>query len=274
MRHSSDCAESFALQMRKSMAERFEDMLNECLERMRQGESVEQCLADYPEQAAELAPLLRVAMATQRTSSAMQPRPEFKARTRHQMQSQLRSRERSTERKKAGTVGWIPRWAAVVASVVLIFLVMGTSTVAASTSSMPDDTLYPVKLATERARLGLTRGDIKKARVNVHLADRRVREIIYLAKKGDSRRLNKALLRLEGHVADIEQVIEANADRPKVQEALTALKELLEERAAENEAAIEGATNNTDDPGILERVLETYRQRYQRALGSGWRGSR
>ncbi len=101
-----------------------------------------------------------------------------------------------------------------------------------------------------------------------------VREIIYLAKKGDSRRLNKALLRLEGHVEDIERVIEANADRPKVQEALTALKELLEERAAENEAAIEGATNNTDDPGILERVLETYRQRYQRALGSGWRGSR
>jgi len=161
-----------------------------------------------------------------------------------------------------------------VVSVILVFLVAGTGTVAASTGSMPDDTLYPVKLATERARLGLTRGDIKKARVNVRLADRRVKEIVYLARKGDSRRLDKALLRLEGHMEAIEQVIEANADRPKVQEALTALKALLEERAAENEAAIEEATNNTDDPGILRRVLERYRQRYQSALGSGWRGSR
>jgi hypothetical protein len=71
----------------------------------------------------------------------------------------------------------------------------------------------------------------------------------------------------------VEQVIEANADRPKVQEALAALKALLEERIAENETAIEGATNNTDDPTILSRVLERYRQRCQSALGSGWRGS-
>jgi len=255
------------------MAERFENMLDQCLERLRQGESLEQCLARYPEQAAELAPLLRVAMASQKASSAVKPRPECKARARSEIRSQLRGRERKPEPKKAGFAGWMPRWAVAVASVILIFLVAGTGTVAASTSSMPDDTLYPVKLATEQVRLGLSRGDIKKARVNVGLADRRVKEIVYLANKGDSQRLDKTLLRLEGHLEDIEQVIEANADRPKVQEALIALKALLEERAAENEAAIEEATNNTDDPGILRRVLERYRQRYQSALGSGWRGS-
>jgi hypothetical protein len=256
------------------MAERFEDILNECLERLRQGESLEQCLARYPERAGELEPLLQVAVASQKASLAVNPRPEFRTRARYEIQSQLHGKERKTEAKKVSFAGWMPRWAVAVASVILIFLVAGTGTVAASTSSMPDDTLYPVKLATERVRLGLTRGDIKKARVDVRLADRRVKEIIYLAKKGDSRRLNKALLRLEGHMEDIDRVIEANADRPKVQEALTALKALLEERAAENEVAIEGATNNTDDPGILRRVLERYRQRYQSALGSGWRGSR
>jgi DNA-binding FrmR family transcriptional regulator len=256
------------------MAERLENILDECLERLRQGDSVEQCLARYPEQAAELEPLLRVATASQKASSAVEPRPEFKARARYEIQSQLHHKERKTQPKKASFVGWMPRWAVVVASVVLIFLVAGTSTVAASSSSMPDDTLYPVKLATERVRLGLSRGDIKKARVNVRLADRRVKEIVYLAKKGDSRRLERALLRLEGHLEAIEQVIEANADNPKVQEAMTALKALLEERTAENEVAIEGATNNTDDTGILERVLERYRQRCQSALGSGWRGSR
>jgi hypothetical protein len=256
------------------MAERFENILDVCLEGIRQGESVEQCLARYPEQAAELAPLLRVAEDSLKAYSVVEPRPEFKERSRYEMQSRLRGKERKTEPKKVSFAGWVPRWAVAVASVILIFLIAGTGTVAASTSSMPDDTLYPVKLATEQVRLGLSRGDIKKARVNVGLADRRVKEIVYLAKKGDSRRLERALLRLEGHLEAIEQVTEANADNPKVQEALMALKALLEERAAENEAAIEGATNNTDDTGILERVLERYRQRCQSALGSGWRGSR
>ena len=255
------------------MAERFENILDGCLERLRQGESLEQCLARYPDRAAELEPLLRVAMASQRAASLVEPRPEFKARTRYEMQSQLHDKERKSEPKKSGLVGWVPKWAVVVASVVLIFLLAGTGTVAASSTSMPDDTLYPVKLATERVQLRLSRGNISKARVTVRLADRRIKEIVYLAKKGDSRRLDRALLRLEGHMEAIEQVIEANEDRPKVQEAMTALKALLEERIAENEAAIQGAANNTDEPGILSRVLERYRQRYQGALGSGWRGS-
>lgn len=255
------------------MAEQFENILDECLDRLRQGDGVEQCLARYPERAAELEPLLRVAMASQKASSAVGPRPEFKARTRYEIQSRLHDKERKTEPGKASLVGWMPRWAVVVASVVLIFLLAGTGTVAASGTSMPDDTLYPVKLATERVQLRLSRGDIRKARVNVRLADRRIKEIVYLAKKGDSRRLDRALLRLSGHMEAIEQVIEANADRPKVQEAVTALKALLEERFAENESAIQGATNNTDDPGILKRVLERYRQGYQGALGSGWRVS-
>jgi len=255
------------------MAERFENILDECLERLRQGESLEQCLARYPERAAELEPLLRVATASQKASSAVEPRPEFKTRTRYQVQSWLQDKERKTEPKKPSLVGWMPRWAVVVASVVLIFLLAGTGTVAASSTSMPDDTLYPVKLATERVQLRLSRGDISKARVNVRLADRRVKEILYLAKKGDSRRLDRALLRLAGHMEVIEQVMEANADKPKVQEAITALRALLEERIAENESAIQGATNNTDEPGILGRVLDTYRQGYQGALGSGRRGS-
>jgi hypothetical protein len=40
-------------------------ILDDCVHRMRGGESVEDCLADYPEQAAELAPMLRAASALQ-----------------------------------------------------------------------------------------------------------------------------------------------------------------------------------------------------------------
>ena len=60
------------------MAERFEDTLDECLEKMRQGDSMEQCLARHAERAAELEPLLRVAAAAQKASLAVEPRQEFK----------------------------------------------------------------------------------------------------------------------------------------------------------------------------------------------------
>ncbi len=55
-----------------------EHLLNTCLERMRLGETMEQCLADYPAFATALRPLLAASRATQVLFSA-QPRPEAKA---------------------------------------------------------------------------------------------------------------------------------------------------------------------------------------------------
>ena len=68
--------------------EKFNDILNECLDRIFKGETVEQCLQDYPEQAKELEPLLRTAMAA-RVASTIQPRAEFKARARYEFQTAL-----------------------------------------------------------------------------------------------------------------------------------------------------------------------------------------
>ena len=69
--------------MRKSRA--FDDILNECLDRLLfEGDTVEQCLASYPEQADELKPLLQIAVATKRTSN-IQPGAEFRARARYQL---------------------------------------------------------------------------------------------------------------------------------------------------------------------------------------------
>jgi hypothetical protein len=70
------------------MAEEFEHILDECIDRLLRGESLEQCLQRYPEQAAQLEPLLRVALATQKASS-VEPRAEFKAQARQQLISVL-----------------------------------------------------------------------------------------------------------------------------------------------------------------------------------------
>ena len=68
----------------------FDNILDECLERLLvKGETIEQCLQDYPQYAGEIEPLLQTAMATKK-ALAIQPGVEFKARARYQFQSVLK----------------------------------------------------------------------------------------------------------------------------------------------------------------------------------------
>ena len=53
-----------------SSGREFENIVNECLERLLvKGETLEQCLARYPEQAVALKPLLETALSTKRASA-------------------------------------------------------------------------------------------------------------------------------------------------------------------------------------------------------------
>ncbi len=166
------------------MNREFENILAECLERVIQGEDIESCLRSYPEQAAELKPLLQTALAA-RSASCIQPSPEFRARARYQFRHALEQAATKQQRRRPG-FGWMPRWATALL-LVLGVLTAGGGTVAAAGYSMPDSPLYPVKLATEQVQLGLTRSEVGKAELQMELADRRVNEIVYLANKGDAR---------------------------------------------------------------------------------------
>jgi len=187
--------------MRKS--KEFDNILDECLERLLvKGETIEQCLASYPEQAAELEPLLRTALAA-KDASAIEPRPEFRATARYQFRSALR--EVKTKRGLRLFV-WQPRWATAVA-IVLVLLLAGGGTVAAAGNSMPDGTLYPVKLATEQVRLRLTPSELGKAQLYANFADKRVLEIARMAKEGKPQLVERTAQRLDAHLVMIALLV-------------------------------------------------------------------
>lgn len=177
----------------------FDNILDECLERLLvRGETIEQCLEHYPEQAAQLRPLLETALAAKK-ASAIQPRAEFKASARYQFRSAL---QEAATPKRRPFFGWLPRWATVV-TIVLIVLLAGGGTVAAASNSMPDSFLYPVKLATERVQLALTPSQMGKIRLCARLADRRVAEIIYMADQGDVGQVELITQRLDERLATL-----------------------------------------------------------------------
>ena len=183
--------------MRKSR--KLDSILDECLERLLvRGESIEQCLQSYPGYADELKPLLETILSAREVSD-VEPRPEFMARARYQFRLAL---QEAKAKKSRRFFGWQPAWATVVATVLILVLASG-ATVAAAGNSMPDEPLYPVKVATEQLQLAVTRSPLSKAELHARLADRRVAEIVYLANKGKPvviestiRRLNTNLLRI------------------------------------------------------------------------------
>ena len=164
------------------MKKNFDDILDICLDRiMVKGDTIEQCLESYPEQAAELEPLLRAALSTVKASSHIEPRPEFQRLAKHRLLSAIEEKgERGTEHRMP-LWGWQRRWAIALAAV-LILILAGAGTVTASTGSLPGDTLYPVKTATEKVQGFFTFNSEAKANIHMKLAQRRLDEIKLLVK--------------------------------------------------------------------------------------------
>ena len=176
----------------------FETILDECLSRMCAGQSVEECLAAYPAQAEDLQPLLSVfkemqtvpeplerseAVRTgrQRMLVALDVRESrapvsfgWFSRYAEQIHQKLRPQEAQTTRStKEINMKLVLRFAlALVAS-----LVIGTQIVfAASYSSLPGDTLYPVKLSWEQLQLNLTPDQEGRQDIEASLDQTRIQE--------------------------------------------------------------------------------------------------
>jgi hypothetical protein len=191
-------------------SKRIEEIFEECLERVFNGESVDQSIKNAqmdqmnPEQIIELRKLLETAVAAKKAAT-IDPSAEFRERTRLQLQSALRETAAKKAANKAAnreekrpvfSWNWQPRWAVALAAF-LVLLVGGSGTVLASSNSMPGQPLYAVKLTSEKVKLAMTTSSTAKAEVYAGLAERRVNEIIYLAENNEPKRIEQVTKNLD-----------------------------------------------------------------------------
>lgn len=186
---------------------RIENILDDCLERLFKGESIEDCLRDYPWQASELEPLLKTSLALLQKSATIQPNPEFKAKVHSQLQGMLRAKLEKVEEKAIVPI-WRRRWA-VAMSTVLVILLAGIGTVAASADALPDEPLYAVKLATEQARMALAFSDMDRAELHIQFAERRATEIAEMARQGEGGGIPALTEKVANHLDKVYEVGEA-----------------------------------------------------------------
>jgi len=129
------------------MDNNFDKILDECVDRINRGESLEQCLADYAEYAGQLEPLLRVILQTKETYSFL-PSASAKNNARQRFNAELERLEQRRWEKQPLLNRIFARpvvWATVaVAIVIFIAAYFGFRPMLSPTSPGPSDVVSPV----------------------------------------------------------------------------------------------------------------------------------
>lgn len=174
-------------------------LLNECVERMRRGETADQCLARYPDNAAELEPLLKTVLSLNSVSE-LRARPQFRAYAKAQVLATVRGRAKGRSARRFSSLRWT--WATIAVSVVAM-VSAGGGTVLASAHAIPGDPLYSVKRTVERAQLAATSSDVGKAKLLANFTDRRVQEIGTMVQEGKMDRVDRTSVSM---AKDLERI--------------------------------------------------------------------
>jgi hypothetical protein len=197
--------------------QRFSDVLNEALDRLARGATVEECLASHQELASELEPLLLAAQAAVATGPV--PRPEARGAILAQLAEAWQGREARRRHRRLLSMPSLPplRPWAVAAAAAMALVLGGWGTAAAAAESLPGDAFYPVKETRERLLLAVTPSATRKAQLHARLAGERAREMEVLAAEGQNEgRVQHVAERMAGHTQKAVRLVDGRRLPPAV----------------------------------------------------------
>ncbi len=160
------------------------DVLEICLQEMENGADLEAVLGRYPDLEAELRPVLNASiLARNRRTALSDPSPDAMRRGRAKL---LQRAAEMREAKAAPRKRMIPLFQRLAISFTLtaIFLGSGTGLVSASSSALPGENLYPVKLTWENVRLFLTFNEENREALENTFENERLQEVNELFAEG------------------------------------------------------------------------------------------
>lgn len=179
---------------------KFEDILARCIDDIKAGRSsVEECLDRHRSLRARLEPLLNIALGIPEMPD-VRPSTAFRIKARVQLMDEISLRQTVTKRRWSrydSQLRPMPlkrrfSMVGVVIAIVLALSAAAGGTAYASQGSLPGDTLYPVKLATEQVRMALPGDDAAKAERALGFAETRIEEIEALAESDRAQHLGLA----------------------------------------------------------------------------------
>jgi len=162
------------------------DLLEECLQRLQQGEPVDRVLADYADHADELRPLLDMARLLSKPAYVPQAararsQSRFLAAARRSRQTeveQARSHLANNLRQPVLLWRWLP--VRVVAALALVLVLLGSGFYGVNhvaAQSVPGDRFYPVKRVVEQVQLQLAPNSATRLKLEAEFGQRRKDEV-------------------------------------------------------------------------------------------------
>ncbi len=225
--------------------------------------------AVLPEPGSDLKHLLQM-VETARSVVKIAPRADFRAKARYQFRSAVYD---ALEKKKHESWHWSWRAATIIPIATTALMIAGSTTAAASSSCMPGDPLYQVKLAVEQIQITLTPSDSARARLYAMTADRRVNEIISLAQRGNMSMIDSTAQRLENDLAHVTGLVTSN-DQKLLATSNTTVSVLspgapdlqtYEVTTATTKAETAGTGTRVTDPALIKLLL-AYADKYPAEL--------
>jgi hypothetical protein len=234
------------------VSDRIADILDLSLNAALGGESVAVCCGRYPESAAELEPLLKLAL-----SGREALRVDITAEARTAMRERVFGQARQLmDDRRAAISGWSRFWGKrsgtllkpVALTGALVAMFAGTGV--AATGAGPDSVLYPVKQGMEDAREVLAAQTLDKAAVEDGRANERLDEIQSMVDQGKPEYVPDLLRRYEEHMSHAQAMVDEAASQNQDTSEVAAMISATRERHDRLMAAIDGRV-----PADVEQVI-------------------
>lgn len=212
------------------MEKPIEEILDLCLEKIKEGIPTEEVLRQYPDYADELKELLTIAKHIKDSPSPV-PSDKGVASCLIKLGQALQLQRQKPHKARLPRLLYFPfpAWArALVLAVIIIFVSWGA--VNLSANSLPGDLLYPIKFITEKAKFFLTLSPGGKAELRITYSEERMKELVRnLNQKGElnSNLLEAMLYEATLALEDISRV--PNGERPVYFSKLQHLNEYQED---------------------------------------------
>jgi len=201
------------------------DIFEICLQELESGADMDSVLAQHPDHAAELRPILKAALMA-RSMAAPAPSADAVRRGRAKVMqhaAQMREAKVSTPRRM------IPIFQRLAISFALaaLFLTSGTGLVSASSTALPGENLYRVKLTWENVRLILAFDEQRRESLEHSFENERLEEVSELLIEG-----RKETIHFAGVFTDVNGITYVSGVRVVILETSVLPLEMLENGAA------------------------------------------
>lgn len=229
--------------------------LQECLAAMDEKRDLHQVLRRYPNDREELIALLRLSVDIGGLG-APPADPAFRLRARNTM---LAAAVRRRQQRRWNPLAALPRPAlrlGAAAAVGVALLVGGLGAAAASSTSLPGDAFYTVKLGIERAQLAMTFDTAARARLQLHFADVRLEEAQRLFTTGRVQDGVRLVGQYDAEVAQFNRSIVATSLDNQTRDDLT---RIVADRQARADASLKALAGSLAAGGNSEAAAAVTR---------------